>query len=131
MHMRLECIDSCVLCYPVITVGTDNGIGWDFEFIVRNVANRNRADSILRNDALWVELESDRRSIVLFIAGSEIMHIEPEAGAFLQQPSCVLGKNVSVLSNSIFVEHHTGLRRSRRRIRFDHIYDAMMDDLRI
>ncbi len=90
-----------------------------------------RPHLILRRHALRVELERDRRLVVLLGADREVVHVVAQPRALLQQPAGVVAEDVAVLADRVLVQLHAGFGRAFRRVRLDRVDDDVMDDLRI
>ena len=114
-----------------VAVGAHDGVRRHLELVVRDVAHRHRAHLILRHDALRIELERDRRLVVLLGSDREVVHVVAQAGALLEQAAGVLAEDVAVLADRVLVQLDAGLGRAFGRVRLDRVDDDVMDDLRV
>ena len=104
VHVRLKGVDPRIPLEAEVAIGPNHGIGWNLEFVVGNVANRNRSHLVFRHDTLRVELERNRGAVVLLGTNGKVVHIEAEARARLQHHSCVLAKDVAVFADRVLIE---------------------------
>ena len=131
VHVRLERVDARRPRQPEVAVGPHDRVGRHLELVVRNVADVLRPHLVLRRHALRVELEGDRRLVVLLGSDREVVHVVAQPRAFLQQPAGVVAEDVAVLADGVLVEHDAAFRRAFRRVRLDRVDDDVMDDLRV
>src|SRR5213593_4834797 len=67
-------------------------------------------DDVLRHDASGVETESNRRAVPNLLTHREVMHVEADLAARLQQFSGVLGECLAALADRILVDEHALVR---------------------
>ena len=128
VHVRLERVDARRLRQTEVAVVTGHGVRRDFELVVRDVAERNRLDLVLRHEALRIEHERHLGRVGRFLAVGEVVHVEAQARSFLEQAAGALVERVTVLADRVLVEVDAGFGRARRGIGLDDVHHHVMHD---
>ena len=128
VHVRLERVDPGRTRQAQIPVVSHDRIRRDLELVVRNVAERQRADFVLRLHIFRVEDKRDLALIEQLLPDCKIMHVEADSRAGLEQTAGVLVEGIPVLADGILVQLHARFRPARRRIGFDRVGHDVVHD---
>ena len=129
VHVRLEGVDARRFVQAEVAVMPDDGVRGNFELVERTVAEVQRTHFIFRNVALRIKDERHLGPIFELFSDREVVHVETQPAAFLEQAAGVRRERVAVLADGVLVQVDAAFRGAGRCVRLDDIHHHVVHDL--